>query len=82
MNVCSDEWEGEEEAEDTPPLDTEWDLDVLHLERQVGVDTSGRLTEHLVHGSGRGLEVSGWSGGSQSQSGDHYFVVYVLLEFF
>lgn len=79
MNVCGDEWEGKEEAEGTPPLEAEGDLDVLNLERQVGVDTGGWLTKNLVHGSGRGLEVSGWSGSSQSQSGNHYVVLDVLV---
>lgn len=79
MNVCGDEWEGKEEAENTPPLEGKGNLDVLDLEWQVGVDTGSGLTKNLVHGSGRGLEVSGWSGSSQSQSSNHYVVLDVLV---
>lgn len=64
-------WESEKEAKDSPPAHTKWDLGGLNLERQVGVETLLWGTVNVAHGSGRGLESSGGSWGSQSDSGNH-----------
>lgn len=66
VDICGDEWEWEEKSKSSPPFQGEWDLGVLNLERQIGIETSGWLTKNLVHGSCGGLEVSGSSSGSQS----------------
>lgn len=64
-------WESEKEAKDSPPAHTKGDLGGLNLEWQVGVETLLWGTVNVAHGSGRGLESSGGSWGSQSDSGNH-----------
>lgn len=75
VQVRSQEWEAKEETHDAPPAKTEWNELGLDLEWQVGVDTLlWSAIDVAQQHSGRGLEVSGGSGGSsgsQSESGNH-----------
>lgn len=70
--VRSQEWEGKEKAHHAPPANTKWHELSLHWEWQVRVSALLRGSVDIAQQhSGGGLEVSGGSGGSQSDSGNH-----------
>lgn len=66
------EWECKEEAEDTPPVNLEWDkLSAVDLEWQVGVWTRLRGTENSVRDSRSAGEVSHGSKLGGSNGSEH-----------
>lgn len=69
------EWEGKEEARNTPKVDAEGNvLSIQDLEWQVGVDTTLWSTVDFVHGSGRRRKVSSGNSGGVSQTDfEHHF---------